>query len=149
MRCSHESRLLQPLRINEPVYNQAREAHDNREHVHIHDRQRYTVGGREVATCDHRIGADWQMLRHEAAMFLDWLRVCVRNGWLDRPRTNPKDPSVVLDGGRLRKILGARGKFQLALPYGPQAAKLRLGFHDPPWITKPPERTRRNGRLRT
>jgi hypothetical protein len=136
-------------RISEALYNEAREAHDNLEHVHLHDRQRYTVGGREVATCDHRIGSPWQTLRLHAAMFLDWLRICVRNGWLGSPRTNPNEPTPVSDGGRLAKIMASRAKYQLSLPYGPQAARRRLGFHDPPWITTPPERTRRNGKLRS
>ncbi|MGO9973139.1 MAG: hypothetical protein ACLP01_10075 [Solirubrobacteraceae bacterium] len=150
VRCEHEPRLLQPLTLTDPVYNQAREAHENIERVHLHDRQRYTVGGREVVTRDHRIGVRWQILRQHAAMFLDWLRICLRNGWFAslRARTNPNDPTEVSAGGRLKAVLGARAKYQLALPYGPQAARIRLGFHDPPWITKPPPRTRRNGKLR-
>lgn len=83
-------------------------------------------------------------------MLLDWLQICLRNGWLAsaRPRTNTNEPTEVSDGGRLAAVLGARRKYRLALPYGPQAARIRLGFHDPPWVTKPPEKTRRNGKLR-
>lgn len=84
-------------------------------------------------------------------MLLDWFRIALRHGWFGslRARTNRNEPAEVSDGERLKSILGARAKYQLGLPYGPQAARLRLGFHDPPWITKPPEKTRRNGKLRT
>lgn len=128
-----------------------RHAHDNREHVHPHDRQRYQVG--RPRSHDGRPPA-----RRALANAPSTPPCCSTGsasppatGWFGslRPRTNPNQPAVVSGGARLKAILSARAKYQLALPYGPQAAELRLGFHDPPWITKPPERTRRNGKLRT
>jgi len=151
VRCEHEPRLLQPLRLDDVVYNQLRQQHENSERVHVHDRQRYQVAGREVATRDHRIGVRWQLLRAHAAMFLDWFRLALRHGWFAslRRRTNRNEPAEVGHGDRLTAVLGARRKYQLALPYGPQAVAIGLGFRDPPWLTAPPKRTRRNGRLRS
>ena len=141
VRCEHEPRLLQPLRLDDVLYAQMREQHENAERVHVHDRQRYQVAGREIATRDHRIGVRWQLLRAHAAMFLDWFRIALRHGYFAslRRRTNDDRPAEVRAGSRLDAVLAARRKYQLALPYGPQALAIGLGFLDPPWKTSRPD----------
>lgn len=76
-------------------------------------------------------------------MFLDWSRIALRHGYFAslRRRTNDNEPAEVSAGGRLDAVLAARRKYQLALPYGPQALSM-------PWKSTPPAGTRRNGRLR-
>lgn len=138
--CDHEPRLLQPLQLDDAVYHQARQAHDHFERVHLHERQRYMLAGREVAVQTYRLGAQWQRLRAHAAIALDWLRMSIRQGWLGARRTRRANkplpgPTLREDGGRLAKVLAARARHALGLPYGPKAAALGIGFHDPPWKT--------------
>ena len=80
--CAHEPRLLQPLQLDDAVYHQVRQAHDHFERVHLHERQRYMLAGREVAVRSYRLGATWQRLRAHAAIALDWLRMSIGQGWL-------------------------------------------------------------------
>ena len=67
-------------------------------------------------------------------MFLDWFRARLRHGWLGtlRARTSDHEPVTVSAGNRLYAVQGARKQYQLALPYGPRAVELGLGFRDPP-----------------
>jgi hypothetical protein len=144
--CEHEPRLLQPLRLDDEIYNQLRHRHSNREHVHLHERQRYAVGGRDVAIRDYRCGIDWQRLRTNAGLMLDWFRLALRHGWFASIRhstNNPDSYERVSNGRRLANILAAREKVQLDVPYGPAAAKHGYGFLDPPWVTHPPPNTRK------
>lgn len=138
--CSHEPRQLQPLRIDDEIYHQLRHLQNNREHVHLHERQRWAIGGRDVATRDYRCGVQWQRLRTSAGLMLDWFRLALRHGWFASLRGSTNDFETyqrASDGGRLRKILAARERHQLAVPYGPAAAKYGYGFLDPPWVTHP------------
>lgn len=139
--CEQEWRLLQPLNITDETYHQMRQVHGHHENIHRLQRQRYSVGGREISVRDHRMGVRRQQLRLHAAMLLEWLRICLRQGWLAsvRKATNHALPTGRGPGTRLAKTLKARAEQHLHLPYGPKAYPLG-GWHDPPWVTHPPKK---------
>ena len=132
--CSHQWRLLQPVRRDELVYSQMRHAQSAYERVHGHTRRRYATSGRDPIVRDPRRGIGWQKLRAHAAMLLDWLGICARQGWLDgRTKSNPREKQVLPEGEYRKQILASRRKRRLATPYGPAAARLGLGSKEPPW----------------
>jgi hypothetical protein len=77
----------------------------------------------------------WQQLRANAAVFLGWLRLCLRHGWMGslRRATNAHELIEASDGGFTAELLAARRRRKLLLPYGPKAAALGVGAKDPPW----------------
>jgi hypothetical protein len=137
--CSQEPRLLQPLTKDATVYAQGEYLHDNSERVHIHDRQRYTLSGRDTMLRSYRLGLHWQLLRMSAAQFLDAFRLALRHGWFASLRSASRAPAYVTidDGGRVAKVLREREEHQLDLPYGPAAFRLGIGWLDPPWRSHP------------
>ena len=133
--CRQEPRLLGPLPRTSKLYNQMRQAHSPSERVHLHARQRYCLASREVTSRDYRLGMRWQQLRANAAVFLDWFRLCLRHGWFGslRRATNAHELVEARDGGYTEQVAAARRRHRLDLPYGPAAAALGLGTLDPPW----------------
>lgn len=77
-----EPRLIGALDRTDPVYWQLRHAHSNRERAHAERRARYTVGGRDVLTRTKRLGIAPQRVRLRFAQLLDWIRLCLRYGWI-------------------------------------------------------------------
>lgn len=133
--CTHEPRLLGPLRRDTRAFNQLRQAHSPKERVHLHARQRYHLASREIADRDYRLGMAWQQLRANAAVFLDWFRLCLRHGWFGslRAATNKHELLEMGDGGFTARVIASRRRRKLHLFYGPRAAKLGVGSLDPPW----------------
>lgn len=133
--CTHEPRLLGPLRRDSKVFNQLRQAHSPKERVHLHARQRYSLASREIADRDYRLGMTWQQLRANAAVLLDWFRLCLRHGWFGslRAATNDHELAEIGDGGFTERVIAARRRRKLHLFYGPKAAALGVGSLDPPW----------------
>ncbi len=133
--CRHEPRLLGPLRRDTKLYNQLRQAHSPKERVHLHARQRYSLASREIADRDYRLGIGWQQLRANAAVFLDWFRLCLRHGWFGslRQATNAHELVEFGDGDFTGRIRDARRRLKLDLPYGPKAAAMGIGALHPPW----------------
>ena len=66
-----------------------RATHGEYEAVHDYWRDRYKVGPASLGQRPKRRGRDWQQLRASAALFVEWLRICSREGWLGEERTNP------------------------------------------------------------
>jgi hypothetical protein len=136
--CEKEWRLLQPLNLLDPVYHQLRHRHSNREAVHLHKRTRYTVNGQDVTTRMKRMGVDWQRLRAEASIFIEWFRICLRHGFIgSHSKRNQSQPALVRATARLKKIGLSRLKWGLELPYGMAAQRTGWGRHGPPG-TDPP-----------
>lgn len=118
-----EPRLVGPLDRTDPVYWQLRQAHSNRERVHAERRARYTVGGRDVLTRTKRLGIAPQRVRLRFAQLLDWVRLCLRYGWIQvkTPRDDPiklHEIALVVTRGaeRARKVISARVKDSLDVP---------------------------------
>jgi len=83
-------RLIGPLNRTDEVYWQLRHAHSNFERVHAERLARYTVGGRDASTRTKRLGVAPQHVRLRYAQLLDWLRICLRHGWIKPPRGQRK-----------------------------------------------------------
>ncbi|MES1247174.1 MAG: hypothetical protein ABUS54_05830, partial [Actinomycetota bacterium] len=135
--CSEEWRLLQPLNLKQPIYHALREIHFSFERIFGHWRARYGVYGKTSATALRRKGVEAQRLRAEAAVFLDWFRICLRHGFVGSWRTrNTCEAADITPKGsaRLKNVLGKRRRHMLDLPYGAAAERLKLwkGPPDPP-----------------
>ena len=93
-----------------------------------------------------RIGIEWQQLRADASVFLEWLRLNYRQGWLNAPATNPTVLVSDLDDGEAAvvRLNAIREKAGLTACYGPQAKRLKLGEATPPSRRKP--QPKRGGR---
>jgi hypothetical protein len=135
--CSVEPRLLVPLSRLTEQYNAMRHVGLNLERVWGHWRQRYRVAGKAPDTrTRRRESITCQELRAEAARFIDWFRILLRNGWLgSHRRRNNGEEKQVSGKRRLGNILRARDRHGLNLPYG--RAAFEGGFAPDP--DPPPE----------
>lgn len=115
-------RLAGPLLRTDAVYWQLRHTHSNFERVHAERLARYTIGGRDTATRTKRLGIGAQRVRLRCAQLLDWLRICVRYGWVKPPRgqrTTRRRPITWRDtpgAWRLQHVLRDRVRDGLDLP---------------------------------
>jgi hypothetical protein len=135
--------LLLPLNLTQPLYHAMRKVHFSFERVFGHWRSRYGVYGKNSSTCLRRRGVEAQDLRAQAALFLDWFRICLRHGFLGSWRTRNQQSAAVITGkgmSRLMKVMRARRKRYLDLPYGAATERLRLwrAKQSPPGAPPPP-----------
>lgn len=134
--CDLEPLLLTGLsRLREPFHS-LRERHSNHERSFRHNRQRFRVGGRELADSLPRRGVAAHQLRIEAGLLLLWARLALRNGWIApvlidvdfNPHTavllsgrqNRRSLEIIEAGigtPRLRALLRRRALKGLDLPY--------------------------------
>jgi hypothetical protein len=56
--------------------------------VHDHFRDRYAVAEKSVKGRPKRRGVARQQLRADAAVYIEWVRIGVREGWFGTPRLN-------------------------------------------------------------
>jgi hypothetical protein len=118
--CSQEWRMLQPLNLTDPLYEQLRHRHGSTERIHLHLRGRYREGGKETIVRFKRTGIGAVKLRAAAIVFIEWFRVLLRHGWLGSWRKiNKARPSLRPGGARLLKVMLSRKKCGVDLPYGP------------------------------
>lgn len=82
IQCSTHWRLLLPLWRTSPAYQVLRVSHQNYETAHHRWRERYAVGGDTKADRPKRRGLGVQQLRASAALVIEWLTICHREGWL-------------------------------------------------------------------
>ncbi len=118
-----EPRLVSSLDRTDPVYWQLRHAHSNRERAHAERRARYTVGGRDVLTRTKRLGIAPQRVRLRFAQLLDWIRLCLRYGWIHvkTPRNERIKRHAITrlnthGAHRVQHVLRARLKDSLDVP---------------------------------
>lgn len=115
-------RLIGPLNRTDEVYWQLRHTHSNFERVHVERIARYTVGGRDTASRTKRLGLNAQRVRLRCAQLLDWLRICLRYGWIKPPRgqRNIRRHTVswreTPGAWRLQAVLRVRARDGLDLP---------------------------------
>jgi hypothetical protein len=104
------------------------------ERVHHHWRQRYSVAGDSLANRPKRRGIAWQELRGQAALFIEWLLICWREGWLGsaRRRVAAKAKNLRELGEKMHKnLLDFRHELGLTRPYGSKAVALKIGTLEP------------------
>lgn len=122
--CSESWKLLLPLSREHHLHHVMRRAHGNAAEAPFHHwRQRYEAMGKTYSTRPkRRLSRHCQELRTASAMLVDWLRICLRHGWVgDHPVRNAHRAYERDPGNRLDKVLDARDRYGLDLPYGPAA----------------------------
>ncbi len=80
--CKENWRLLLPLWRTSEAYQVLRASHVNYENAHHRWRERFAVGGDTKADRPKRRGIGVQQLRASAALIVEWLSICHRQGWL-------------------------------------------------------------------
>jgi hypothetical protein len=128
--CSLEPRLLQPINRTHKVFWDLYQAHKNKEGMFLHFRWRYQVAGNDFAERPkRRQSVPVQQLRASAGMLLDWLRACLKHGWLASAR-RPLDEDGVKKRtsgrGMWRAVIQRRDATGLWVPYGQAARDLGL-----------------------
>lgn len=88
MLCKERWRSLLPLWRTTAAYQALRASHQNYEQTHHRWRERYAVAGDTRADRPKRIGLGVQQLRASAALVIEWLTICHRQGWLGGPVLN-------------------------------------------------------------
>lgn len=117
-----EPRLIGSLDRTDDVYWQLRHTHSNRERVHAERRARYTTSGRDPLTRTKRLGIAPQRVRLRYAQLIDWLRICLRYGWVTpphKPRTlKRRTVSWIQSPGayRAQRVREARARDALDVP---------------------------------
>lgn len=144
LRCAEDWYVLTPLWQTDETYQELLASHKNIEGVHDDWRDRYGVAPNSSGTRPGRIGAAWQQLRSSFALFIEWFRICYREGWLGSARRNNgtagRDEGIVAKGGEfLLKLLEERQALGLHLHYGRAAAALGIGPEEPPSERPPAE----------
>jgi hypothetical protein len=127
--CSEEWRLLQPINRTDELYHNLLHANKNKEGLFHHWRRRYAVAGNAFAERPkRRQSVTCQALRAAAGLLVEWLRICIRHGWLGSHRRRNETEPVERDCGRRywREVWELRRDLDLDLVYGPAAAD--LGF---------------------
>jgi hypothetical protein len=129
--CDRAWRMLLPLWRDSPVYLALRNSHDRYERVHHHWRVRWRSGADDHSLRPKRRGRDNQQLRANAALLIEWLMICWREGWMpdSRPFGKPHPDRIIIDDGTqhadsLRELRAGLGLDQ---PYGSVALALKLG----------------------
>jgi hypothetical protein len=95
MLCKEHWRLLVPLWRTSPAYQVLKVSHNNYETAHHRWRERYAVAGDTKADRSKRRGLGVQQLRGSAALVIEWLTICHRQGWLGGPVLNERNERVV------------------------------------------------------
>jgi hypothetical protein len=147
--CSKDFKMLLPLWRVDPVYLALRRAQEQYERLHRHTRDRFQVAGKDVQRRPKRIGIEWQQLRADVTVFLEWLRLCARQGWLLAPAINETVLVSDLHHGveAAARLAAIRDKARLTGCYGKQAERIGVGEATPPSQRKPrqPRGRRRKG----
>jgi hypothetical protein len=122
-------RLLLPLSRMSARYHAAATTHDTFERVFRHSRQRYRAIGNDETGKLKRFGLQVHRLRCAVSRFLEWLRICLRHGWIgNHGRINTRDARARRGDKRLRSMLLSRRERGLNLPYGPAAWAIGLAL---------------------
>jgi hypothetical protein len=125
--CSSEWGLLTALPHTHPLYQALLKERGNYEHVFRHFRERYCFAAKDFTGRLKRPGLSAQRLRAQAALLLEWFRLCLRNGWLGSwKRRNDSKPVAVSDNGGLAYLLAVRRKAKLDFPYGSYWKRLQI-----------------------
>lgn len=116
--CSKNWRYLIPLWRTEEAYLVLRNSHSHYEKTHWRWRDQWLVAGDNSQTRPLRRGIACQQLRSEAALLLEWLLICHREGWLGAARENHEHPIVQHDARKVDVMKRSRMNRGLHLPAG-------------------------------
>lgn len=126
--CATDWRALVPLRRDDAVYLELRRSHKTYEAVHDYWRDRYKVAAADIGQRPKRTGLEWQQLRANAALVIEWLRISYLHGWLGNGRRPCRaTPRVDRGGPAAERMFQFRSRIGLDNYYGPAAVSL---FHD-------------------
>lgn len=129
--CDRNWRMLLPLWRESPSYLALRASHDRYERVHHHWRVRWRSGADDHSLRPKRRGLDNQQLRANAALLIEWLMICWREGWMpdSRPFGKPDPERIKKDAGSISAdaLRELRANLGLDQPYGPKAVELKIG----------------------
>jgi len=93
--------------------------------------------GKNASSRLKRLGVEPQLARARAGLLLEWIRLCLRHGWVGSwKKRNKKEPFVYKAAAQLERVINARMKRLLDLPYGAAAEKPKLhkGGAPPPML---------------
>lgn len=116
--CSTNWRFLVPLWRTNEAYLALRHGHGHFESTHWRWRDQWLVAGDNNQTRPLRRGIACQRLRSQAALLLEWLLICHREGWLGTPRENTHTPLVQHAENQVDIVLRSRRNRGLFLPAG-------------------------------
>jgi len=137
--CKKEYRALLPIGRRERVFHDVLASHSTFEGVFDSWRDRYAVSGTSNATrSKRRCSIAAQKLRAAAALLAEWLRICLRQGYIGNYSCRNTRKPVERTGGwrRLTGVRAYRTRHQLDLPMGPASLDLpmppAIDAHAPP-----------------
>ncbi len=126
--CSNDWKRLLPVWRTQETYFALRETHGNFERVHRIWRDRYRVGAATHEMRPKRRGIDWQQLRANSALLVEWLRILSRHGWTGSARGNYCAAEKEDIGEKaLERFMENRQALGLNGPYGPVAVAEGFG----------------------
>jgi hypothetical protein len=114
--CSKGWRYLLPLWRTEEAYIALSHSHSQYENAHWRWRDQWLVGPDNPSNRPRRRGINCHQLRAEAALLLEWLSVCWREGWIDGRRRNSEKSFKRHAQLHLERLLRSRVKKGLHLP---------------------------------
>jgi hypothetical protein len=122
--CAADWRALVPLWRDDPVYLELRRSHKSYEAVHDYWRDRYRVAAADIGQRPKRTGLEWQQLRANAALLIEWIRISHLHGWLGTGRRPCRINSSLSRGNEAAEGLRQfRSQIGLMQPYGKAAAE--------------------------
>lgn len=141
--CAENWKLLLPFDRTSIEHHTMRHLHNSgAEGPFHHWRQRYEAMGKTYSTRPkRRLSRHAHELRTACAMLIDWLRICLRHGWIGQHnRRNERDARLGRDSTKViakaERVRQARQAYGLDLPYGPAALACGAATSDEP----PPKR---------
>ena len=90
---------------------------------------RSAVNSKAAERIARRLGLRWLRFRAYLNRAVDWLRICLRNGWLGSHKKLNRNNNITWRQSaqaekRLKRVIGSRRLEGLHLPRGPAATKL-------------------------
>jgi hypothetical protein len=125
--CEENWRLLIPLWRTEELYHELKESHSTYEAHHDYWRDRYKVAADDIGIRPKVRDIDFHRLRANVACLIEWLRICVRQGWLgDAPRNRRGTERKFKDRAERIAVRFAEMRHRMGLmgAYGEKAVRL-------------------------
>lgn len=138
--CSTNYRALLPLWRTDPLYHELKESHSTYEAVHDWWRDRYKVAADDIGVRPKVRDIGFHRLRANVACLIEWLRICIKHGWLGDAPSNLRETKRGFQdraeriSSRLEKYRYRKG---LMNPYGRRAERLYPGAMATPPSRRP------------
>lgn len=138
--CKNDYRLLVPLWRTDPLYHELKESHSSYEAQHDWWRDRYKVAADDLGVRPKIRDIGWHRLRANVAAFVDWLRICFRQGWLGNPKRNDAEAErkfMERANAISDRLARMRVRMGVMAAYGPKAVQLFPGTQATPPSRRP------------